>query len=74
MISMIWYHDGYANRRSTTYAFLPCAMSTSSRIHKDFLCLLYILAHLRTQWHISNLGDDEPGTASAFTWRRSHFH
>ena len=38
------YYDAYANRPVTTYAFLPCAMSTSGRIHREILRLLYILA------------------------------
>ena len=42
------YRDGYTSRHCTTYAFLPCAMSTSGRIGGEFLRLLYILAHRRT--------------------------
>ena len=42
------YRDGYANRHGTTFAFLPCAMNSSGRIHGEFLRLLYILAHRRT--------------------------
>jgi hypothetical protein len=33
-----------ATRPGTTYAFLPCVMSTSGRIHGEFLRLLYIPA------------------------------
>jgi hypothetical protein len=66
------YRDGYANRNGTTYAFLPCAMTSSGRIHGEFLRLLYILAHRRTKKYFASLGDDEPGV-DAFTWRRSQF-
>ena len=66
------YRDGYANRNGTTYAFLPCAMTSSGRIHGEFLRLLYILAHRRTTKYFASLGDDEPGV-DAFTWRRSQF-
>ena len=38
------YREAYAHRQGTTYAFLPCVMSTSGRIHWEFLLLLYILA------------------------------
>ena len=37
------YKDGYSNRNGITDAFLPCAMTSSSRIHGEFLRLLYIL-------------------------------
>ena len=60
------YRDGYANRNGTTYAFLPCAMTSSGRIHGEFLRLLYILAHRRTTQYVASLGDDEPGV-DAFT-------
>ena len=40
--------EAYANLQGTTYAFLPCVMSTSGRIHGEFLRLLYILAHRRS--------------------------
>ena len=66
------YRDAYANRSGTTYAFLPCVMSTSGRIHGEFLRLLYILAHRRTNKYFADMGDHEPGT-DAFTWRRSQY-
>ena len=36
------YREGYANRNGVTYAFLPCVMSTSGRMHGEFLRLLFI--------------------------------
>jgi hypothetical protein len=66
------YRDWYANRHDTTYVFLPCAMTTSGRIHGEFLRLLYILDHHRTQRYFASLGDDEPGV-DVFTWCRSQF-
>jgi hypothetical protein len=39
------YRDGYA---AIKYAFLPCVISTSGRLHGEFLRLLYIIAHRRT--------------------------
>ena len=52
------YRDWYANRNGTTYAFLPCAMTSSGRIHGEFLRLLYILAHRRTTKYFASLGDE----------------
>ena len=39
------YREAYATRPGVTYAFLPCVISTSGRIHGEFLRFLYILAH-----------------------------
>ena len=47
-------------------------MTSSGRIHGEFLRLLHILAHRRTQRYFASLGDDEP-RVDAFTWRRSQF-
>ena len=66
------YRDGYANGNGTTYTFLLCVMTSSGRIHGEFLRLLYILVHSRTTQYFDSLGDDEPGV-DAFTWRRSQF-
>ena len=66
------YRDGYDSRHGTTFDFLPCAKTTSGRINGEFLRLLYILAHRRTQRYFPSLGDDEPGV-DAFTLRRSQF-
>jgi hypothetical protein len=41
------YRNAYANRSGTSYAFLPCVMSTSGRFRGEFLRLLYIRAHWR---------------------------
>jgi len=66
------YCEAYATRSGTTYAFLPCVMSTSGRIDGEFLRLLYILAHRRTLKYVADMGEAEPGT-DAFTWRRSQY-
>jgi len=39
------YRAGYA---AIKYAFLPCVISTSGRLHGEFLRLLYIIVHSRT--------------------------
>ena len=45
-------------------AFIPAFLSTSGRIHREFLRLLYILAHRQTA--------EEP-SKEAFTWRRTEY-
>ena len=55
------YLDAYSGRHGTIYAFLPCAMTTSGRVHGEFLHLLYILARRRIQRYFASLRDDEPG-------------
>jgi hypothetical protein len=52
---------------------LSSVMSTSGQIYWEFLCLLDILAHWRTQRYYANLGAAEPGT-DAFTWRQPQYH
>ena len=43
-----WHREVYANQQGTTYVFLPCVMSISGWIHREFLRLLYSLAHQNT--------------------------
>jgi hypothetical protein len=66
-----WIATGTGMPHGATLSFLPCAMTTSGRIHGE-LRLLYIVAHRRTTKYFASLGDDEPGV-DVFTWRRSQF-
>ena len=61
------YRAGYAEIR---YAFLPCVISTSGRLHGEFLRLLYIIAHRRTTRWFQRHSNDEP-SEDAFKFRRS---
>ncbi len=65
------YREAYATRPGVTYAFLPCVMSTSCRIHGEFLRFLYILAHRRTKRWFERLGY-EPSD-EAFKFRRGQY-
>ena len=65
------YREAYATRSGITYAFLPCVMSTSGRIHGEFLRFLYILAHRRTKGWFERLGY-EP-SEEAFKFRRGQY-
>ena len=49
------------NRRGTTHAFLPCALSSSGRIHGEFLRLLNILIERRTQRCFASLDEKRGG-------------
>jgi len=63
------YRAGYATLK---YAFLPCVVSTSGRLHGEFLCFLYILAHRRTANWFSRHSNDEP-SEEAFKFRRGQY-
>ena len=65
------YREAYATRAGVTYAFLPCVMSTSGRIHGEFLRFLYLLAHRRTKRWFEQLGY-EP-SEEAFKFRRGQY-
>ena len=52
-------------------AFLPALLSTSGRIHGEFLRLLVILAHRQTVKFIETIGE-EPSN-EAFNWRRAEY-
>jgi len=63
------YREGYATRTGDTYVFLPCVMSTSGRMHGEFLRLLFIIAHRRTERWFKQMGDDYH-SEDAFKFRR----
>jgi len=44
-------------------------MSTSGRMHGEFLCLLFIIAHRRTERWLKQMGDDYH-SEDAFKFRR----
>ena len=62
------YREAYA-APDRLLAFLPAIMSTSGRIHGEFLRLLYILSH-RQAVKFFELFGEEP-TDNAFTFRRA---
>ena len=70
------YYKRY-NAAGVTYApscppsinILPCVISTSGRIHGEFLRFLYILAHRRTLSWFERLGPHDPSD-EAFKFRR----
>jgi hypothetical protein len=60
------YREAYAARPGIAYAFLPRVMSTSGRIHSEFLRLL------RTVRWFAQFGDDHPSD-EAFKYRRGQY-
>ena len=65
------YREACTTRPGVTYAFLPCVMSTSGRIHGEFLRFLYILAHRRTLRWFEMLGSNP--SDEAFKLRRGQY-
>jgi hypothetical protein len=66
------YREAYATRLGVTYAFLPCILATSGRLHGEFLRLLYIIAHGRTTRWFARMGNDHPSD-EAFKFRRGEY-
>ena len=54
-------------------AFLPAVVSTSGRIHGEFLRLLYILADNKTKLYFRALDEAIDVDSEAYCWRRSGF-
>ena len=54
-------------------AFLPAVVSTSGRIHGEFLRLLYLLADNKTKRHFRDRHEVIDDDSEAYCWRRSGF-
>ena len=70
-----WHDTGLAGldfSAEIKYAFLPCVISTSGRLHGEFLRLLYIIAHRRTTRWFQRHSNDEP-SEDAFKFRRGQY-
>ena len=63
------YRAGYA-AQDMRRAFLPAVVSTSGRIHGEFVRLMYILADNKTKLHFEAL-DQADVDSEAYCWRRS---
>jgi len=63
---------GYDTRTGDTYAFQPCVMLTFGWRHGEFLRLLFIIIHLRTERWFKQMGDDSYNE-DAFKFRRSQY-
>ena len=66
------YRDQYANNRNIT--FMPAITSTSSRMHGEFLRLLFLQAHRETTAHFTAIGMPAQQHCDAFRFRRAAFY
>ena len=66
------YRAGYAAQDSCR-ALLPAFVSTSGRIHGEFLRLLCLLADNKTKLHFRALDEAIDVDSEAYCWRRNGF-
>ena len=66
------YRDQYANNRNIT--FMPAITSTSSRMHGEFLRLLFLQAHRETTSHFTVIGMPAQQHCDSFRFRRAAFY
>ena len=66
------HRDLYANNRNIT--FMPAITSTSSRMHGEFLRLLFLQAHRETTAHFTAIGMPAQQHCDAFRFRRAAFY
>ena len=66
------HRDAYANNRNIT--FMPAITSTSSRMHGEFLRLLFLQAHRETTAHFTAIGMPAQQHCDAFRFRRAAFY
>ena len=62
----------YANNQNIT--FLPAITSTSTRMHGEFLRLLFLQAHRETTAHFTALGLPAQQHCDSFRYRRAAFY
>jgi hypothetical protein len=67
------YQQQYADNQN--FCFLPAIVSTSTRIHGEFLRLLFLQAHRETEAHFTAAGMSSQNTNSeALRFKREAFH
>jgi len=69
---MVPIRDQYANNRNIT--FMPAITSTSSRMHGEFLRLLFLQAHRETTAHFTAIGMPAQQHSDSFRFRRAAFY
>jgi hypothetical protein len=52
------YRQQYADNQNIS--FLPAIVSTSTRMHGEFLCLLFLQAHRETEAHFTATSEVDP--------------
>ena len=66
------YRDAYANTH--TISFLPAITSTSTRMHGEFLRLIFLQAHRETEDYFRFTGVSAQHTTDMFRYRRAAFY
>ena len=66
------YREQYANNQNIS--FLPAITSTSTRMHGEFLRLLFLQAHRETTAHFTALGMPAQQHCDSFRYRRAAFY
>ena len=65
------YRQQYADNQNIS--FLPDIMSTSTRMHGEFLCLLFLQAHWETEAHFTADGmPSQCNQSDSFRFKRMH--
>jgi hypothetical protein len=67
------YRQTYADNQNIS--FLPAIMSTSNRMHGEFLCLLFLQAHRETEAHFTADGmPSQRNQSESFRFKRAAFY
>jgi len=70
---IVAYQQQYADNQNIS--FLPAIVSTSTRMHGEFLRLLFLQAHLETESHFTATGMSSQKTNSEALWfKRAAFY
>jgi hypothetical protein len=67
------YRQTYANNQNIS--FLPAIMSTSNRMHGEFLRLLFLQAHRKTEAHFTAAGmPSQRNQSESYLFKRAAFY
>jgi hypothetical protein len=67
------YKQTYADNQNIS--FLPAIMSTSNHMHGEFLCLLFLQAHLETESYFTATGmPSQRNQSESFRFKRAAFY
>jgi hypothetical protein len=67
------YRQQYADNQNIS--FLPAIVSTSTRMHGEFLCLLFLQAHRETEEHFTAAGmSSQRNQSDSFLFKRAAFY
>jgi hypothetical protein len=67
------YRGDYNNRPPSVVSFIPAIVSTSGRLHSEFVRLLFLQAHRETDRFVAASGVQSAQSTSVFHFRRAAF-